>query len=241
VGLLRVVFFNCTALTSLHAWITLGIGSSIVALAPFDIAFAFATAGSATARVAALTALGLVGLVCAGRVGLGVSSVGLRRTLCTPLAVGAATALGIVVIDCFVFRRVLPADYVELFRNTRLGPRLLYFMLRAFTENVIYRLFLMSLLVSLLGSVWRRSDGEPANGAYWTAMTLAQIANITINVVALMPAPITPVELAYDGVRYVVPGVIWGYLYWRHGFVTAEIASVGAHPFLQPALGYLLA
>ena len=38
-----------------------------------------------------------------------------------------------------------------------------------------------------------------------------------------------------------VPGVIWGYLYWRPGFVAAEIASVGTHPFLQPALGILLA
>jgi hypothetical protein len=41
--------------------------------------------------------------------------------------------------------------------------------------------------------------------------------------------------------RPIVPGVIWGYLYWRHGFVAAEIASVGMHPFLQPALGILLA
>jgi hypothetical protein len=34
--------------------------------------------------------------------------------------------------------------------------------------------------------------------------------------------------------------VVWGYLYWRPGFVAAEIASVGTHPLLQPALALLL-
>jgi len=46
--------------------------------------------------------------------------------------------------------------------------------------------------------------------------------------------------LVYDVVRYIPPGVLWGYLYSRNGFATAEIASVGTHPFLQPFLGVLI-
>jgi len=113
-------------------------------------------------------------------------------------------------------------------------------MLAAYVENIEYRLFLMSALVWAIGSLWRGSDGRPANGAFWTAMTLAQIVNIAVNVAPQAAGPITPLALAYDGLRYLFPGVVWGYLYWRHGFVAAEIASVGAHPFLQPPLGYFL-
>lgn len=46
--------------------------------------------------------------------------------------------------------------------------------------------------------------------------------------------------LVYDLLRYVVPGVLWAWLFWRFGFVTAEVASVGCHIFLQPGFGILL-
>ena len=136
--------------------------------------------------------------------------------------------------------RLLSASYVHLFTTAGLGPRLLYFMLRAFNENVIYRLFVMSTLVWIIGALWHDAHHRPTNGAFWTGIVLAQLINISINVVATSSGPITAGVLFYDGIRYIVPGVIWGYLYWHHGFVTAEIASVGTHPFLQPALAYVL-
>jgi hypothetical protein len=45
---------------------------------------------------------------------------------------------------------------------------------------------------------------------------------------------------AYWLARYVAPGVVWAWLYWRHGFVTAEVASVTCHLFLQPPFGMLI-
>jgi hypothetical protein len=220
-------------------WIILAIGAAIVGVAPFDAVVSFVTDRSVVAREIVITVLGLVGLLCADKVRLGVSSVGLKHPFLMPLTVGAAVALWVVIIDCLVFREILPARYVDIFRSNPVGARLLYFMMRAFLENTVYRLFLMTFLVWILGYLWRTKEGRPANGAYWTAMTLAQITNIGINVVAQLPTA-TPLSILYDGLRFVVPGMVWGYLYWHHGFVTAEIASIGAHPFLQPPLGYLL-
>jgi hypothetical protein len=218
------------------ALVTLAIGSIIAIVGPFDVAFGLATGDSALLRAVALPALGLAGLFFAGRVGLTVPTFGLRHPWRTPLAVAFAVAAGVAAIDGFIFRSLLLPDYVEYFRNTDDGERLFYFMLRAFNEQILYRLFLMSFLVWCLGLLWRGDGGRPADGAYWVAMTLAQIANIAIN----MPLPATPGMLCYDFVRYICPGIVWGYLYWRHGFMTAEVAHVGTHPFLQPALGYLL-
>jgi hypothetical protein len=219
------------------ALVILAIGSVIAAIGPFDLAFRIATGGSAVLRAIALLALGLAGLFFAGRVGLTVPTFGLRHSWRTPLGVALAVAAGVAAIDGFGFRPLLPPDYVEYFRKNDDVERLLYFMLRAFNEEIIYRLFLMSFLVWGLGLIWRGHGGRPANGAYWAAMLIAQVANISINI----PLPATPTMLCYDVARYICPGIVWGYLYWRHGFMTAEVAHVGTHPFLQPALGYLLA
>ena len=66
-------------------------------------------------------------------------------------------------------------------------------------------------------------------------MIVAQSINISINVVYALGDPISFSVLAYDALRYVAPGVLWAWLFWRFGFVVAEVASVGSHVFLQPA------
>jgi hypothetical protein len=107
-------------------------------------------------------------------------------------------------------------------------------MLRAFNENIIYRLFLSSILIWLIGRFWKTPSGAPAIGAYWVGFGLAQAANIWINVTSL--APLTPIALAHDGIRYFAPGMLWSWLYWRRGFQANEIASTSVHLFLQPIL-----
>lgn len=216
------------------------IGSAIAALVPFDLAFAFATRGSAVLRAIALPAVGLAGLFAANLVGLRFGSKSLTHPVAVPVLVAALVALGVAILDGLLCRGLLADSYVQLLTKVGLGTRLLYFMLRAFNENIIYRLFVMSTLVWILGMFWHEPDLRPASGAFWIAIVLAQVINISINVVATSVGPVTPAVLGYDAIRYIVPGVIWGYLYWRYGFVTAEIASVGTHPFLQPLLAYLL-
>lgn len=68
-------------------------------------------------------------------------------------------------------------------------------------------------------------------------MVLAQCVNIAMNVAVL--EPVTAPLLFYDAIRYVAPGVLWAWLYLRFGFVSAEVASVGCHLFLQPMFGAL--
>ena len=101
-------------------------------------------------------------------------------------------------------------------------------MMRAFLENIIYRLFAFSLAVLILKSLRIESIATIA-----AAMVLIQCVNVWYNVVALEQMAAT--LLVYDAVRYVVPGVFWAWIYRRFGFVTNEVASVGCHVFLQPA------
>ena len=85
--------------------------------------------------------LALIGAFCADRVGLRLEGHGTRSPVLVGLAAAIAAAAYVAAIDGLLFRNTLPAAYVDLFETESLGDRLIYFMLRAFNENVIYRLF----------------------------------------------------------------------------------------------------
>jgi hypothetical protein len=137
-----------------------------------------------------------------------------------------------------VFRPILPVAYVD-FIHQSLGFRLTYFVLRAFNENVFYRLFLFSVLAWGMTRIWPGPGGRPTSAVMWSAMVVAQLVNIGLNVCLFNP-PGSVAGFVYDGLRYIVPGVCWAWLYWRSGFATAEVASVSCHIFLQPPLGHLI-
>ncbi|MDB5482697.1 MAG: hypothetical protein JWO83_3750 [Caulobacteraceae bacterium] len=210
------------------------IGCALAALiayvAPFDLAFASLTAGSPVARACVIVILALAGVWLGPRIGLQIEPRGLSRPFLVPVAVAAAVAAYCAICDC-AMRPQLSPEFLAGMKSPvvwRIGA----FAARAFNENIIYRLFLGTALVWAIGRVWKDSAGGPSLGAYLTGFTLAQIINIWINVSAL--APLTPLHLAHDALRYVVPGVVWSWLYWRYGFQSNEIACTSVHLFLQP-------
>src|ERR1051326_3771304 len=216
------------------------IGMAIAAIAPFDAAFAAVTFGLVIPRVALIAAMTLMGASCADRVGLPLKGHRTRWPMWTGVAAAIGVAIYVAALDGVIFRSTLAPSYVQVFETMRLRDRLLYFMLRAFNENLIYRLCVFSGLYYLISRIAGVSPQRVHPVLIWCAIVAAQVLNIAINVAALSPDPLSFGTLLYDFLRYVVPGVMWAWLYWRFGFVTAEVASVGCHVVLQPALGILL-
>jgi hypothetical protein len=215
---------------------TLGIGALIAWLLPFDTTLMAITGDSAVSRALLVMVLVLVGGFCADRAGLRLEGHGVAYPFL--LGVGAAilVAVYVIVLDCLLFRSLLPSHYVAIFEQP-LGERLAYFMLRAFNENIIYRLFLFA---SLLFCATRYYGPRPVPWIIVVALMVAsQMVNIWLNVVSVGVTP-TATVLLYDLLRYVAPGAFWAFLFWRNGFLVAEVASVGCHLFLQPAMGVLL-
>ena len=213
------------------------IGGTIAAMAPFDVAFAAATGGSAPARVVLFLLLALLGALAGQRIGLRIRPERSGCSVCLGLAFALIVAVWVAATDV-LFRPILPVAYVDLIHQP-LRMRLAYFMLRAFNENVFYRLFLFSVLAWGMTRIWPGPAGRPTSAAMWSAMVVAQMANIGFNVWLFYP-PSSVASIVYDGLRYIVPGVCWAWLYWRSGFATAEVASVTCHIFLQPPLGHLI-
>ena len=198
---------------------------------PFDRAFAAATFGIPAARALGIVALAVVGYWAARRIGLGVEP---TRKWTIPLVVRRLLSRSVVAAYCLLWNFITPGLAAAQDRRVTLGAplgiRLFLYMIRAFNENIMYRLFLGSVLIWLIGLIWKGPNGRPAYGAYWLGFAIAQGANAWINVV--MVSPITAAAIGYDAARYVVPGLVWSWLYWRWGFQSNEIACTTVHiPF----------
>lgn len=220
---------------ALLALLALSIG--VAAVGPFDHVVDLLTRGSALARMVLMAAVVLAGSYCALQAELTLKG---ESRYWPVIALGSALAIAIYVcvIDGILFRRILPAEYVLVFHTQSLGTRLSYYFMRAFQENVIYRLFVFSTLAYLIA----RLKCQPVRElSPWLVCLLSfgvQGLNVWINTVS--GQPLSAELLTYDVLRYVVPGAAWGWLYWRNGFTTIEVGHVGSHVFLQPALGILI-
>ena len=92
-------------------------------------------------------------------------------------------------------------------------------------EEILLRLFLMSLLVWLGSFISKTPEGKPTIGVFWTANFLAAI----LFGVAHLPAtativPLTALVITRAIVLNGLAGVAFGYLYWKRGLESAMIA-----------------
>ena len=132
----------------------------------------------------------------------------------------------IALLDAALFRDSLPPDYVATFTSA-LTPRMLQNCLLAALDEIKFRLLLMTALVMLLS--WWRGQLSPA---WFIAIIVAvQFANVWGVVIAL---PL------YGALRFWAVGCVWGWLYWRHGWLTALAGHSAVHLLLDPVLLYLL-
>jgi hypothetical protein len=134
--------------------------------------------------------------------------------------------LFIALLDALLFRQSLPQEYVAVYTSPLL-PRTLLNLLNAAIDEVKFRLLLMTALVMLLG--WWR--GKLAPGWFILAIIAVQFANVWDIVIAF---PL------YGTLRFWAVGCVWGWLYWRHGWLTALAGHSATHLLMDPVLLYLL-
>jgi hypothetical protein len=142
----------------------------------------------------------------------------------------------LVVFTDWAFRPILSPGYVAVFGGPNLPRRILAYMAGAVGEETVFRLLLMSGLVAVGNLLWR-GDGASRPALFVAAIAIAQAANV----LPKLTEPSSPAEVVYDVLRFYVPGLVWGWLYWRHGFLAALTAHPACHLILQPALLLVLA
>ncbi len=142
---------------------------------------------------------------------------------------GVASSTAMLILEITVFWPRLPQTMRETVPIPALWKRLLASLYGAIDEEILLRLFVLSLLAWLIGFVWHLPGGRPTIGALWLANILAAVLfglghlPATAALVKLTPLLIIRAVLLNG-----VIGVASGYLFWRYGLEAAMLAHFSA-------------
>ncbi len=140
-------------------------------------------------------------------------------------AIAGVTA-SILVLDGLLFRQHLTPDYVRFFTSP-LIPRLPVLSLIAIMDEFKYRLLLMTAVVALQKLIF----GKLSAPSFIAAIVISQFANVGSLVLA---------DPVYAALRYWAVSCVWGWLYWRHGWLAAVTGHAASHLLLDPLLMQVL-
>lgn len=195
------------------------------------------------------------GLFFAGRIGLGApilearargESVAdkIRAILPVSIIVGVVASALIIGLEILIFQPALMkelGDSANALNLQNAQPAAWKGFLASFyggiVEEVLLRLFLMSLLAWLGKFISHTADGLPASGVLWVANILAAI----IFGLGHLPAtatiiPLTPLVITRAIVLNGLAGVAFGWLYWKRGLEAAMISHFSADMVLHVLL-----
>jgi len=96
-------------------------------------------------------------------------------------------------------------------------------------EEVIMRLFLMTLLVWAFSKIKRTKEGEPNSSSIWLAIIITAILFGAGHLpFAVTLAPLTPLVITRIILLNSIGGIVFGWLYWRKGLESAMISHFSA-------------
>jgi membrane protease YdiL (CAAX protease family) len=189
-----------------------------------------------------------IGLLLANRIGLGLpilegalrgEPVGarIRRILPISIVLGVLASLAIIALDVYVFSPALRAQFgggAPSLTTRAAVPAAWKGLLASFyggiDEELLLRLFVMSLLAWLGHFISRKPDGTPTTAVLWTANILAAVLfglGHLPATAALVPA-ITPLVVLRAIVLNGLAGVAFGYLYFTRGLESAIVSHFSA-------------
>lgn len=189
--------------------------------------------------------LSLIGLKLSRRVGLssvffedlasGKKPTLSRKAVQVSVVWGAIVGALIVLTDHFLFKGLIP-ELAEVASSPSLAGLIGGVLYGGIVEEVLMRLFLMSLVVWLTVKILRRESTEPIpNWVYITAILFTAIVfavghfPFTVSLFGRLDAPLLVRGLLLNSVG----GIVFGYLFWKYSLVYAIIAHMLAHVTMQ--------
>jgi len=156
------------------------------------------------------------------------------RALQLPLAaaLGVAAAVLIVLLELVIFRPLIPWLAALAAATPARWQGLLASIYGGVAEELLTRLFLVSVFAWLLSRVLRGTL------VFWLAIVLAAV----LFGLGHLPAtaallPLTPAVIVRALILNGIPGVVFGWLFWRRGLEAAMVAHFSADLVLHVVVG----
>jgi len=195
------------------------------------------------------------GMFFASRVGLGTpildsvtrsesASGKVRAILSLSIGLGVLASLLIIGLEVLIFQPAMLkelGDAANALNLQNAQPAAWKGFLASFyggiVEEILLRLFLMSLFVWLGRFVSRTSEGKPTSTVFWIANILAAVLFGLGHLPATaLLVPLTPLVITRAIVLNGLVGIVFGWLYWKRGLEAAMIAHFSADIVLHVLL-----
>ena len=180
-----------------------------------------------------------VGLLIARQIGLGAprleawlyneKTAPRKFSILSAVLAGAVMGASIIVVSYFIFAPLIPQLAPNPDAMLPLWKRFLACFYGGLDEEILIRLFLLSLVLWSFGNIWRNSDGKPSSVAFWTANTLiAVLFGVGHLPAAKQMMTLTPIAVTYVISLNGIAALLFGYLYWKRGLESAIVAHFSA-------------
>lgn len=163
----------------------------------------------------------------------------LRSILGVSIGLGVLSGLLIVMLS-FLFTPVS-----SIFQNAEISVPLWKGFLACFYggvgEEILLRLFLMTLIVWIILKISKTSDGKPTASGIWLAIIISSVVfglghlPITGTITSITPLIIVRAVLLNG-----IGGIIFGWLYWKKGLESAMIGHFSADMMLHVIFPFTL-
>jgi membrane protease YdiL (CAAX protease family) len=151
----------------------------------------------------------------------------LKSILLPSISLGILAGILIVLIS-IPFNRFIP-EFQNLEVSIAVWKAFLASFYGGIAEEILLRLFLVSLLVWIIFKIKKTKDGKPGIGGIWLSIILAAV------IFGLGHLPATAQITSLTGIVIIraiilngVGGIIFGWLYWKKGLESAMIAHFSA-------------
>lgn len=148
-----------------------------------------------------------------------------------PVAVLLAlvSVLLLLLLEWFYFLPRIPRSLSGLDTRVAFWKRVLACFYGGIVEEILLRLFLMSVLAWLASLIWQAPAAAPAPGAYWVANILAALLFGAGHLPATSQiTKLTPIVVARALLLNGLAGVAFGFLYMQYGLEAAMLSHFSA-------------
>jgi CAAX amino terminal protease family. len=151
-----------------------------------------------------------------------------RKSMAAAAGIGLMSAALIAIAEKLIFARALGLEDRFEFSGLYFLGSLLY---GGIVEELLLRYGLMTIIVWAAGKLTKSAD---RNGIYITGIVIAALIFAAGHLPAAAQAfGLSAVSVTRTMLLNFLPGVGFGYLYWKHGLVYAMLGHIAAHVFNQ--------
>jgi len=147
---------------------------------------------------------------------------------------GLAVGIAVLLLIAFLFLPIIPTLPMASESTVAIWKRFLASFYGGIVEELLMRLFLLSLLAWLLSKLLHQGNRSPSAVVFWTAnLIVAIIFGLGHLPSASLIMPITPVVVVAALLLNGIAALVFGYLYWKRGLEAAMVAHFSADIILH--------